>query len=182
MYIGENTLFEGAISVSVRLADGSREESLLRMPPYAKRKPDRTSQGEEVLVAERSSVICGAVSVSSKDISCLAGRWKRSYEKGLDKLTRMVSGGWISKLYVFPEYRNRGVGTRLVVAATERLRERGFSEVYTGINVKNEFREVSEDIFGKNGFKRVGSCVCLVPDGYCRGALLKKTIDLTKLR
>ena len=168
-------VFEAAYSASVRLADGSSEESLLKMPPYAKRKPDYSSQGEIVLVADGNGVICGAVSISSKDISCVVGKWRSGFEKRLDKLTRTVSGGWISKLYVYPEYRNHGIGTKLVAAAVEHLGNR-CSEVYAGIYVGNEFRKVSEEIFRKSGFKRVGSCICLLSDGHCRGILFKKNV------
>jgi len=163
--------------VTVKLAGGQFDEALLKMPPYAKRKPDDASKSEDVLVAEDNGVICGAVSVGSRGLSCVAGRWKRRYEKDLDKASCRVSGGWISKLYVFPEYRNHGVGTRLIASATERLGERGFSEIYAGIHVRNEFRKVSEDIFRKSGFKRVGSCICPISNGHCRGVLLKKTIS-----
>ena len=166
--------------VTVKLAGAQFEESLSKMPPYAKRKPDHASQNEEVLVAESNGVVYGAVSVSSRNTSCVAGRWRHGFEKRLDNLTCTVSGGWISKLYVFPEYRNHGIGTKLIVSALERLGERRFSEAYVGIYVRNEFRKVSEEIFRNNGFKRVGSCICPIVDGHCRGMLLKKTIGSTK--
>jgi GNAT superfamily N-acetyltransferase len=91
-----------------------------------------------------------------------------------------VSGGWISKLYVFPEYRRQGIGTKLVEEALERLKEKEFTEAYAGIYVKNEFRKVSEHIFEKNGFKRVGFCICFLTNGHCRGVLLEKTIGTKK--
>ena len=169
-----------AETVSIKLSDGQFAQFLIRMPPYAKRKPDFASWDEDVLVAEKHGVVYGAVSVSSRNTSCVAGQWRKSFEKRLENLTCTVNGGWISKLYVFPEYRNHGIGTMLIEAAAKRLRERAFSEVYAGIYVKNEFRKVSEDIFRKNGFKEVGSCICPLPDGHCRGLLLKKTIGSTK--
>ena len=166
-------------TVTVRLA-GVCEESLLKMPPYAKRKPDCLSCNEDVLVAENNGVVRGAVSVSHKDILYVPGVWRSAFGQRLEELTRTLSGGWISKLYVLPEYRYQGVGTKLVEAAMRHSREKGFDEVYAGIYVKNEFREVSTDIFRKLGFGRVGSCICSLSDGFCRGVLLKRSLSLVR--
>lgn len=163
-------------SVSVRLASGRDEESLLRMPPYLKSKPECLPCREDVLVAENDGAVYGAVSIGRKDILCVHGEWRDRFEQRLNSLVSEVSGGWISKLYVFPEYRRRGVGTKLVEEALERLKEKGFAEAYAGIYVKNKFRKVSERIFKRNGFSRVGSCVCFLADGHCRGVLLKKAM------
>jgi GNAT superfamily N-acetyltransferase len=163
-------------SVRVRLASGRDRESLLRMPPYLKSSRECPSRKEDVLVAVNGGVVYGAVSVSRKDILCVHGEWRDRFERRLNSLVSEVSGGWISKLYVFPEYRRRGVGTKLVGEALEHLREKGFAEAYAGIYVKNRFRNVSERIFKRNGFNGVGSCVCFLVDGHCRGVLLKKAI------
>ncbi len=162
-------------SVVVRLADGC-EESLLEMPPYAKHRPECLSCEEDILVAENKGVPRGAVSVSHKDILYVPGVWRNAFAQRLNDLTQTISGGWISKLYVLPECRYHGVGTKLVDAAVKRLSERGFTEAYVGIYVKNDFRVVSKDIFRDRGFKGVGSCICFLKDGYCRGVLLKKPI------
>lgn len=169
----------------MRLASKRDDESLLKMPPYAKSKPDCLLSDcllcrKDILVAESNGVVCGAVSVGHKDILCVYGEWRNGFEQHLDKLTRKVSGGWISKLYVFPEYRYQGIGTKLVEEAVERLREEEFTEAYAGIYIKNKFRKVSEYIFKKNGFKRVGYCICFLANGHCRGVLLKKIIGTSK--
>jgi ribosomal protein S18 acetylase RimI-like enzyme len=146
------------------------------MPPYSKSKLDCLSGGEDVLVAESNGVVLGAVSISHKDISCVYGEWRDGFEQCLNNLASKVSGGWTSKLYVFPEYRRQGIGTKLVKEAIERLKKKEFTEAYAGIYVENECRTVSEHIFQKNGFRRVGSCICFLTEGHCRGVLLKKTI------
>jgi GNAT superfamily N-acetyltransferase len=166
-------------SVIVKLADGS-EESLLKMPPYVKHRPECLSCEEDILVAENKGVTYGAVSVSHKDILYVPGVWRNAFAQRLNDVTRTISGGWVSKLYVLPEYRYHGVGTRLVEEAVKRLGERGFTEAYVGIYVKNDFRAVSKDIFRNLGFKGLGSCICLLKEGYCRGVLLKKTMFSTK--
>lgn len=149
---------------------------LMKMSPYSMSKLDCLSCKEEVLVAESNGVVFGAVSISHKDISYVHGEWKDEFEKCLKNLVSKVSGGWISKLYVFPKYRCQGIATELVKETVERLKENKFAEAYSGINAKNKFRMISEHVFEKNGFKRVGSCICFLNQGNCRGILLKKTI------
>jgi GNAT superfamily N-acetyltransferase len=160
-------------SIKVRLATEGDNESLLNMPSYSKNCSGR--RREDVLVAETGGVILGAVSVGHKDISCVLGNWNDGFVKNLSSLVNNVSGAWISKLYVFPEYRCRGIGTRLVREAVEHLKGKKFSEVYAGIYVQNKFRELSEDVFRDNGFESVGSCICFLDKGHCRGILLRKT-------
>lgn len=160
----------------MRLATRGDSKSLLSMPPYLKYRLDCLSCREDVLVAESNRIVCGAVSVSHKDISYVPGEWRDEFEQVLNNLVNSVSGGWISKLYVLPKYRCRGIATELVKEALERLKEKNVTEAYAGINVDNKFREVSEQVFEKNGFKRIGSCICFFTQGNCRGVLLKKTI------
>lgn len=169
-----------ANSISVRLANGQHEAWLLKMPPYAKSKHSCPLCNDDILVAENNGVVYGAVNVSYKDILCVPGRWRTGFEQRLGKLTCKVSGGWISKLYVFPEYRYHGIGTMLVEKALEHLKEKGFTEAYAGIYVKNEFRKESKNIFKTNGFKRIGHCICFLTEGHCRGVLLKKTFASTE--
>jgi len=157
-------------------------ESLLKMPPYSKSKPDLLSGGEDILLAENDGKILGAVSVSNKNISCVLGEWKGGFEQCLDNLVWKLSKGWISKLYVFPEHRYQGHGTKLVEEAVKRLGEKNFTEAYAGIYIKNEFRNVSRHVFENNGFEKIGSCVCSVASGHCRGTLLRKTITCGKQR
>jgi GNAT superfamily N-acetyltransferase len=160
----------------VRLATSEDSEVLLKMPPYSNSKLDFLSCRDEVLVAENDGVVYGAVSISRKDISYVDGEWRAEFEQCLHSFISKVSGYWISKLYVFPKYRYQGVATELVKEAIEHLKRKNFSEAYAGINTKNQFRPVSEHVFKKNGFKRIGSCVCFFTSGNCRGVLLKKTI------
>lgn len=162
--------------VNVKLATKKDSTVLLNMPPYSKCGRDCLSCSEDVLVAENSGIIYGAVSISSKDISYVEGEWRDEFEKCPTDFLSMVSGGWISKLYVFQQYRNQGIATELVKNAIARLKEKDFTEAYAGINVKNPFSAVSEHVFKKNGFKRIGSCICFLNPRRCRGILLKKTI------
>ena len=163
-------------SIYVRLGTKKDSEVLLKMPPYSKCRRDCDSCSEEVLVAEKNGVIYGAVSISGKDISYIDGEWRDEFEKCPTNFLSMVSGGWVSKLYVFQDYRNHGVATELVKKAIVRLKEKNFTEAYAGINVKNPFSAVSEHVFEKNGFKRIGSCLCFYNPRRCRGLLLKKLI------
>ena len=93
-----------------------------------------------------------------------------------------VSGLWISKLFVLSEYRNLGIGKRLVEEALKYIEKKNGTEAYAGINIKNEFSYVSTRIFDKNGFGKVGSCICPLANGYCRGALFRKTFVFNKQR
>ncbi|MGA3192900.1 MAG: GNAT family N-acetyltransferase [Candidatus Bathyarchaeia archaeon] len=152
------------------------------MPPYSKSKPDLLSDGEDILIVERDGIMLGAVSVGSKDISFICGSWKESFTQCLDNLLQKIYSGWISKLYVFPEHRYQGVGTKLVEEAVKRLGEKNFTEAYAGIYIKNKFMKVSRHVFENNGFEKTGSCVCFLASGYCRGTLLRKTIACGKKR
>jgi GNAT superfamily N-acetyltransferase len=166
--------------INVRLATKKDNDLLLKMPPYSKCRRECISCSEDVLVAENNGVIYGAISISGKDISYIEGEWRDEFEKRTPELLSMVSGGWISKLYVFEEYRHRGIATDLVKEAIMRLKEKNFTEAYAGINVKNPYSAVSEHVFENNGFKRIGSCVCFFTPRNCRGILLKKVIEPIK--
>ena len=161
--------------VDIRLATRKDCEVLLTMPPYSKCGRNCESCSEDVLIAENNDIIYGAVSISNKDISYIDGEWRADFEKCPTDFLSMVSGGWVSKLYVFQKYRHRGVATELVKQAVANLKEKNFTEAYAGINVKNPLCAVSEHVFEKNGFKRIGSCLCFFNPRRCRGVLLKKT-------
>jgi len=163
-------------SMDVRPATKHDEKSLLKMRPYAKCGLGFPCS-EEILLAVNNGKVLGAVSVCHKDISYVYGEWKGGFEQCLNNLIKKVSSGWISKLYVFPEHRHRGIGTKLVEEAVEHLKQKNFNEVYAGIYVKNKFRNVSQHVFEKNGFAKIGSCICPLSKGHCRGTLLKKTIQ-----
>ncbi len=162
--------------VNVRLATRTDSAVLLQMPPYSKCRRDCESCSDDVLVAENNGVIYGAVSISNKDISYIEGEWRADFEKCPTDFLGMVSGGWVSKLYVFQKYRHQGIATKLVEDAIAHLKEKNFAEAYAGINIKNPLSKVSEHVFEKNGFKRIGSCICFFNPRNCRGILLKKTI------
>ncbi len=164
-------------SVIVRLAVSEDTESILKMPSYAKSEADCLRGKDDVLIAEKNGVVCGAISVGQKDILCVNGPWRRNFGQHLDDVTCRVSGGWISKLYVFPEFRYHGIGSLLIQKAAEWLEQHGLADAYAGVYIKNEFRKVSKDIFRKNGFERVGCCICPLAKGFCRGVLLRKTIN-----
>ncbi|MBN1245161.1 GNAT family N-acetyltransferase [Candidatus Bathyarchaeota archaeon] len=164
--------------VTVRLATTKDCESLLKMPPYSNCKFDCLLCSEDVLVAEKNGVVIGAVSISYKDISYVPGERKPEFNGCLNDRVSQVSGVWISKLYILPEYRSQGVATKVTKEAIEYIKKNSFTEAYAGVNTKNMFRKISEHVFEKNGFKKIGSCICfLTQNGQnCAGTLLKKTI------
>jgi ribosomal protein S18 acetylase RimI-like enzyme len=166
----------------VRLATNQDIDSLLKMTSYRNLKCDLLLHKEDVLVAEIDGMIRGAVSVSGKTVSVVYGEWKEGFEPRQENLLQLVSKGWISKLYVFPEYRNQGIGKKLVEEALNLLEKKNFTEAYAGIYVKNESRDISHHIFEKAGFEKIGSCVCLLANGYCRGTLLKRAITSSEAR
>jgi GNAT superfamily N-acetyltransferase len=159
----------------VRPAASHDLESLLKIPPYSRGGLTFPFQ-EEILVAEDDGTILGAVSVCDKEISRVCGEWKDEYERCLNKFEKVLSH-LISKLYVLPPYRYRGVGTKLVEEAVRHVKEKGFKEVYAGIYIGNNFKDISQHIFEKDGFVKIGSCICFLSKGYCRGTLLKKAIS-----
>lgn len=162
-------------SIIVRLATKNDLESLLKMPPYSRSHVSCPFK-EIILVAENDAEVIGAVSIGHNEIFYVPREWKSTNEPYPNNLEK-IQGGWISKLYVFPQYRSKGVGTKLVGEAVKHLKKKGFKEAYAGIYIKNRFRTISQRIFEKNGFKKIGSCVCFLPKGYCRGTLLKKVIQ-----
>jgi len=165
-------------SVNVRLATKGASNFILKMPPYSKIMFDDLLSREKVLVAENNEVVLGAVAVGHKDISYVPEEWSDEVEHHLNSLACKVSDGWISKLYVFPEHRCQGIATILVKEALDLLKGTTFAEAYAGVNVKNEFGKFSEHVFESNGFKKVGSCICFLNQGTCRGILLEKRLDL----
>ncbi len=161
-------------SVTVRVAKKEDLASLLKMPQYS---GVTFPAKDDILIAQGDGEVLGAVSVSQWRINCLLGEWKDEFRKErLNEVAVPVQGRWISKLYVFPEHRLQGVGTRLVEEAVSFLKDKGCDEVYAGIYIKTKHRETSHHIFEKRGFRKIGSCVCPLPDGYCRGILLKKSL------
>ena len=165
--------------IIVRLATKNDTESLLKIPQYSKCEIVFPLE-EEILVAERDGKVLGAISVGHKDITYVSGEWKESYERHLNTKMEKVSGCWVSKLYVFPEHRRKGIGKKLVKEAVEYLKEKGFTKAYAGIYIKNRFRKTSQRIFERNGFKHFGSCICFLSEGYCRGTLLEKIIKSSR--
>ena len=162
-------------SIIIRLATKHDIESLLRMPPYSRGCIVFPFE-EDILVAERDGDVVGVISVGHRDTDYVSGEWKDSYEHCLNAVLKKVSSCWISKLYVLPEHRCQGIGTTLVKRAVRFLKERGFTEAYASIYIKNEFRETSRRIFEGNGFDEIGSCICRLSQGYCRGTLLRCTL------
>jgi len=159
----------------VRVATKDDKKSILKMPPYSEVQADSLSK-EDILVAESDTKVLGAISIRSKDVNYVSGEWKNSYEPNPNNLLEKASGCWISKLYVSPEYRLQGLGTKLLKEAIKYLKEKGSTEAFAGIYIRTQFREISQHVFRKNGFREIGSCICSLPEGYCRGTLLKRTI------
>ena len=162
--------------ICVRPVTALDKEPLSKMPPYSRSMADDFSCSEDILVADSNGLVYGAVSVSRKEVSCVSGEWRNDFDQHLPSLTKVV-GGWISKLFVLPEYRHKGIGTRLVEEAIEHARKKEFAEAYAGIYVKNMCRIFSLHIFVKLGFKQVGSCICFLTNGQCRGLLLEKELS-----
>jgi epoxyqueuosine reductase QueG/GNAT superfamily N-acetyltransferase len=146
---------------------------LLEMPSYF-RSGVAFPFKEYILIAERDGKVLGAVSVGQRDVSYVPGERKDSSIDPSNTEMQRVSGPWISKLYVFPEYRFQGVGTKLVEESIKYLSKKGFDGAYAGIYIKNKFREVAMQVFKANGFQEIGSCICFLSKGYCQGILLKK--------
>jgi len=145
------------------------------VPPYSTSK-DALLLGAEILVAEKNGKVSGAISISSKSIKYVTQEWAAKDVLPLPSIMQEISGPWISRLYVFPEHRHQGIGTELVKESVEYLRNKGLTGIYVGIYINNAFKAISHKIFKTNGFKQIGSCVCLLPKGFCQGILLKKTI------
>ena len=162
-------------SMIVRPAEQNDTSSLQEMPPYSKARIAFPFK-EDILIAESDGKVFGAVTISQRNISFMSGKWKNSNEQYLNDLIQEVAGVWISRLYVFPEHRHKGVGTKLLKETIRYLKEKDATTVYAGIYAKNLFRESTNRIFKKLGFKRIGSCICFIPEGYCRGTLLKKQL------
>jgi epoxyqueuosine reductase QueG/GNAT superfamily N-acetyltransferase len=162
--------------ITVRPATKYDINSILEMPSYSRASVAFPFK-EDILVAERDGKVLGAVSIGHKNIAYVCGERKNSCKQSLDIEMQRVSGPWISKLFVFPEHRYQGIGTKLIEESVRYLKDKGSSEVYAGIHTRNVFREVSHQVFKDNGFREIGSCICPLPDGYCQGALLKKTIE-----
>ena len=162
-------------SMIVRAAEQNDTSSLREMPPYSKARVAFPFE-DEILIAESDGKVIGAVTISQRDISFISGKWKNSNEQIINDLIQKVAGIWISRLYVFPEHRHKGVGTKLLKDAVRYLKERGYTTAYAGIYIKNLFRKSSYRVFKKNGFEKIGSCICFIPEGYCRGVLLKKQL------
>lgn len=163
-------------SVTVRSAVGNDLNCLSKISSYFKGKIAFPLK-EEILVAEGDGKVLGAVSLSQREIGYVTREMQGSRGQLSESSLRKVNGFWISKLFVFPEYRFQGIGTRLVGAAVENLKEKGITEAYAGIYIKSASREVSQRIFRHNGFKEAGSCICFLSQGYCEGTLLKRQIE-----
>ena len=165
-------------AVTVRPATTHDRRFLLSIPQYSGSEvfPSR----EDILIAEKDGKILAAISIGLNKITCIRGEWEDCYEqdlkttgaRGLEKVT----GYWLSKLYVLPEYRHKGIGTKLLEESVKYLEDKGITETYAGIYIKNRFRNISHRIFEKNGFTKFGSCICFLSEGYCRGTLLKRLI------
>lgn len=165
--------------LEVRVAKRKDCKFLHKMPPYSeynfKSYPENI-----VLVAETDEGIVGAVTIGQKEIfySSSLEPEKTGLRSSANTMVPKTCSRWISKLFVFPEHRCHGTGTQLVAAAVQLLRDKAYKEAYSGVNVENECREVSERIFLHNGFEKIGYCNCLLPQKSCRGTLFKKTLKL----
>lgn len=162
-------------TIIVRLAEKNDVETIHEMSSYSEGNLTYPF-AEDILVAERDGKAVGAVTATCKNIQYAAKEWKDSGKDPQKSELRKISGPWISRLFVFPEYRFQGIGTRLVEKATEHLKEKGYHEIYAGIHTKNPFKSVSLEIFQLNGFKVIGSCICFLSSGYCQGTLLEKKV------
>lgn len=167
------------ISTTVRLATENDVKSLCEMRSYSEHCNSLPLE-EEILVAEAAGEVLGAVSVGRKEIAYFSKESRSSSKQPTLSEVQKFSGPWISKLFVLPEYRYHGIGTKLVREAVKHLERRGFTEVYAGVYIKNAHREVSLELFKDNGFQDVGSCVCFLSEGHCRGTLLNKSIVPSK--
>jgi len=167
-------------SIIVRAAAQNDANSLQEMPPYSKAAVAFPFE-DEILIAESNGKVIGAVTISHREISFIPGKWKNSNAQFINDLIQKVVGTWIYRLYIFPEYRHKGVGTTLLKESVSCQKERGASTIYAGIQAENFFRKHTYRMFKKIGFAKIGSCICFIPEGYCRGTLLKKQLTRSKL-
>jgi len=163
------------ISTTIRPATENDTKSLAEMRPYSAYCSSLPLE-EEILVAEADGKVVGAVSVGHKEITYLGKEPQSCSRQPTPSEVQKVSGPWISKLFVLPEYRYHGIGTKLVREAVKHLEKKGITEVYAGVYIKNVCREVSLELFKYNGFQEAGSCICFLSEGHCEGTLLKKSI------
>jgi len=162
-------------STVVRLANQKDLRYLREMPPYFRGHVSFPFK-EDILVAERNGKVLGAVSVGHKDITYVSRQLKDISECPQDTEIQKTSGAWISKFYVFPEHRQKGIAKRLLEESIKNLSQKTFDKAYVGVYAKNRFRRVSKRLFKKYGFQEMGSCICLLPKGYCKGRLLMKPL------
>ena len=163
------------MKLQVRHANKADMIQLQQLPPYS--NISFPYQEEILLASMRENTIMGAISIGQKDINCVPGEWKDVEDASLKNAISPVSGFWISKLYVVPKYRAQKLGVTLVKEALNIIRSKGSDEVYVGIHVGNEHRHISRHIFEKHGFKAIGSCICFLAEGHCRGWLFRLQME-----
>jgi GNAT superfamily N-acetyltransferase len=71
----------------------------------------------------------------------------------------------LNGIVVLPEYRSQGVGTRLIAAAEQMARERGFQRVCLGVNIDNaRARSLYERLGYRDWGHGVVEAAWLLPD------------------
>jgi len=63
-------------------------------------------------------------------------RWEGAEESPMAQ-QHLAGHAELNGIVVLPEYRSQGIGTRLIAAAEQMARERGFREVCLGVNIEN---------------------------------------------
>jgi GNAT superfamily N-acetyltransferase len=88
-----------------------------------------------------------------------------------DRLSGMVTTqqNCVDNLWVAPRYRRRHVGTALLEAAVEALRERGYRFVQAGCE---DFNEAAMTFFDAAGWDYVGSDSITLAPGHCVNAMV----------
>jgi GNAT superfamily N-acetyltransferase len=88
-----------------------------------------------------------------------------------DRLVGLVSTqqNCVEDLWVAPRYRRRGVGTALLQAALDGLRERGYQFAQAGCE---DFNQSAIAFFGEAGWDCIGGDSVTLSPGYCVNAMV----------
>lgn len=63
--------------------------------------------------------------------------WWQAAEDSPSAQQHLAGHAELNGIVVLPEYRSQGIGTRLIAAAEQMARERGFREVCVGVDIEN---------------------------------------------
>lgn len=127
---------------------------------------DRVPKDEEIIVAEESGKILGAVTIGYKKFHFIPGTSKTRFWT----MKKAETNAWVFRLFVRDDQRSKSIGKQLVKRVVSHLKNKGIKTLYAGI-APGPFDKISRRVFLSSGFSDVGSCVCL--RRFCVGTLMK---------